>query len=238
MKLRHEHKYIRIVNDIKNEIVNGIILKEQRILSENEIRQKYDVSSTTARKSQDILRNMGLVESIQGKGTFIKNRRPIKYNLEKILSFTRIMEHENRKASAIILEKRLLTDFDIYHKHLKLNQGDKVLKLRRLRFGDKIPMVLDNRYININNFPDIIDKDLCKSLYSIYEDYGLILQRARQTLEIAYLNEEDAKLLHCKTSDPAFLIKGLTYTEENVLIEYEESYYNSKEYRFIVEAYI
>jgi GntR family transcriptional regulator len=238
MILNYEPKYMQIANEIKKSIDMGLIDKDQRILSENEIRKKYKVSSTTARKSIDTLKQLGLIESIQGKGTYIRDRKSIDRNLEKILSFTRIMERVNRKASGVILEKKLITEYGIYHKRLELDENDNILKLKRLRYGDGIPYMLDCRYINIKKCPNIEDKDLSNSLYAIYEEYGIKLLRAVQTLQMAYLSEENAKLLHVKTSDPAFLLIGITYSADNKPIEYEESYYNAQEYKFIVEAYI
>ncbi len=238
MKQSFEPRYIKIVNEIQNKINSGSFKVDQRVPSENEIKKMYNVSSTTARKSLDTLRNMGLIESIQGKGTFVRNRKLIKKNLKSILSFTRTMQEQNREASAKILEKTILFDKDIYHEKLGLDAGDPVLKLRRLRFGDGIPLVIDNRYINIKSCPDIVEKDLTKSLYKIYDEYELKIIREKQTIGIGYLDETDAKLLKCKTSDPVFSMTCVTYSEEDSPLEYEESYYKGKEFSFTVEATI
>ena len=229
-------KYVLIVNDIKDEIENGELAVKQRVSSENEIKNKYNVSTTTARKSLDVLRNMGLIESVQGRGSFVRNGKQINKNLQKILSFTSTMQMENSKASAIVLEKEILLGNDIFHKKLGLKKEDPVLKLRRLRFGNDKPLVIDNRYINIKFCPNIIEKDLSQSLYEIYEGYNLKLLRETQIIEIGNLTKKDAKLLNCKVNDPAFFLHCIVYTLNDVPLEYEESFYKGKEFRFIVEA--
>ena len=65
----HTPKYISIAEEINEKIDSGMNVGE-RIYSEKEIMEKYSVSSTTARKSLEVLRNGNIIERIQGKGTF------------------------------------------------------------------------------------------------------------------------------------------------------------------------
>jgi GntR family transcriptional regulator len=230
----HTPKYISIAEEINEKIDSGMNIGE-RIYSEKEIMEKYGVSSTTARKSLEVLRNGNIIERIQGKGTFVLNKKVVR-SLRKIVSYTENMKKQNIKPTIEVIEKKVLTDYSEFHKKLQLSPGDKVLKLKRIRFGNGIPLVLDYRYINLKYCPDIFDKDLNTSLYKLYEQYNIKIAHAKQYLELSFLNGEDAKLLNCKKGDPVIYIEGLLSLENFTPIEYETNFWNGRIFKFQFEA--
>jgi len=230
----HTPKYISIAEEINSKIDAGMSIGE-RIYSEKEIMEKYGVSSTTARKSLEVLRNGNIIERIQGKGTFVLNKKVLR-SLRKIISYTENMEKQNIKPSIKVLEKVILGGYTEYHKKLQLSPGDKVLKLKRIRYGDDIPLVIDYRYINLKYCPDIFEKDLSSSLYKIYEQYNIKIAHAKQYLEMSFLNGADAKLLNCKKGDPAIFIEGILSLENLVPVEYEVNFWNGRIFKFQLEA--
>ena len=232
----YKPKYIQLVETLRKDINSEELQNGDKLLSENELKRKYSVSSTTVRKCIDILRHEGLITRVQGIGTFI-NKPHIKRSLEKILSFTKNMEQVGLRPSTRVLEKKVVDASDKYAEKLSVEAGEKILRLRRLRFGDNIPMLLETRYINRKFCHDIEQHDLGDSLYDIYRQaYGITLVKAKQNLKIAFLAEREAKLLHCKAGAPAFLVTGVTYSDHDEPIEYEESLYRGDEYEFFVEV--
>ena len=232
----YKPKYIQLVEIIKKDIFSNKLQGGDKLLSENELKRKYNVSSTTVRKCIDILRHDGLIKRVQGVGTFI-SKPHVKRSLEKILSFTKNMEQVGLEPSTQMLEKKVISAGEKYSEKLNVRPEDSILRLIRLRFGNKVPMLLETRYINLKYCPDIYDKDLSDSLYAIYQHfYNVRLTNAQQNLKIVFLKEREAKLLGCDVSAPAFLVTGVTYSEHEEPIEYEESLYRGDEYEFFVEV--
>ena len=62
-----------IVDDIKNEIVHQKLRPGDRLPSERELAEKYGLSRIPVREALKTLAQMGLVETLHGKGTFIKS---------------------------------------------------------------------------------------------------------------------------------------------------------------------
>ncbi len=230
----HTPKYIKIAENIRQEIDSNLSVGE-KTYSEKEIMDKYGVSSTTARKALEVLRNEKIVERIQGKGTFVIHKKVMR-SLRKIVSFTENMERQNIIPSTKMLEKEILNDYTKYHKKLQLSPGDKILKLKRLKFGNGVPLAIDYRYINLKYCPDIFEKDLNSSLYKIYSHYNIKIAHSTQYLELVFMDKENAKLLNCKTGDSAIYIEGLLSLENYELIEYEENLWNGRICRFQFEA--
>jgi GntR family transcriptional regulator len=229
-------KYLQLVDIIRSDILSGRLKEGDKLLSENEMKQKYDVSSTTVRKCIDILKNEGLISRYQGVGTFIKAKH-VERSLKKVLSFTKNMEQVGLIPSTDVLEKKVISGFGKYLEKLELEEGMSLLRLKRLRYGSGIPMLLETRYINLQYCPNITDQDLSGSLYQIYEEgYGIKLLGAKQHLRIVFLTEEEARLPHCGKSNPAYLVTGVTFSDGMVPMEYEESLYRGDEYEFFVEV--
>jgi multiple sugar transport system substrate-binding protein len=67
----HE-RYERFVQELRNEIVAGVIQPGEFILPENTLSQKYEMSRVSIRKALDELVNEGLIEKIAGKGNRVK----------------------------------------------------------------------------------------------------------------------------------------------------------------------
>ncbi|BBF45051.1 transcriptional repressor of arabinoside utilization operon, GntR family [Lachnospiraceae bacterium KM106-2] len=65
-------KYLILKDDIKQDIMSGIIKPGDKIASENELALQYDVSRHTVRKALSILQNEGYLETEHGRGTYCK----------------------------------------------------------------------------------------------------------------------------------------------------------------------
>jgi GntR family transcriptional regulator len=230
----HTPKYVSIAEEIMEKINSGMNVGE-RIYSEKEIMDKYGVSSTTARKSLEVLRHGNIVERIQGKGTFVINKKVFR-SLRKIISYTENMKKQGIVPSTKVIEKKILTKYTEYHKKLQLSPGDSVLKLKRVKYGDGIPLVVDCRYISLKHCPDIYKKDFNISLYELYEQYNIKIAHSKQYLELSLLNETDAKLLNCKKGDPVIHMEGMLSLEDFTPVEYENAQWNGVICGFQFEA--
>jgi GntR family transcriptional regulator len=64
--------YVQVADDIQARIKRKEILPNRPIPSEPRIVQEYGVARGTARKAIEVLRERGLVETVPGRGTFVK----------------------------------------------------------------------------------------------------------------------------------------------------------------------
>ncbi|MFE3145900.1 GntR family transcriptional regulator [Streptomyces sp. NPDC059218] len=70
MRLRHHD----IADDLRQQITTGRIQPSERLPSEADLADQYQVSTVTLRRALAVLQSEGLVEKIHGKGNFV--RRP------------------------------------------------------------------------------------------------------------------------------------------------------------------
>ena len=63
-------KYFQLMEDLKEQIISGKIKAGEKLPSENELSQNYQVSRQTVRKALAILQNAGYIYAEHGRGTF------------------------------------------------------------------------------------------------------------------------------------------------------------------------
>lgn len=68
-------KYLQIAGHIRDQIERGELAPGAEVPSEREIATTWNVARPTATKAVSVLRQQGLVESRQGTGTFVRDRR-------------------------------------------------------------------------------------------------------------------------------------------------------------------
>lgn len=94
--------YDQLVDILVNEI-NTKLKTNEKMMSEREICQKYDVSRTTVRLALSELENMGYIYKRHGKGTFVAALSQGKQNLMDNYSFTDQMRESGKAPQTKVL---------------------------------------------------------------------------------------------------------------------------------------
>lgn len=76
-------KYFQLMEDLKEQIISGKIKAGEKLPSENELSQNYQVSRQTVRKALSILQNAGYIYAEHGRGTFCSELLRHTHNSEK-----------------------------------------------------------------------------------------------------------------------------------------------------------
>ncbi|MCX7884493.1 MAG: GntR family transcriptional regulator [Caloramator sp.] len=94
MKENKKTLYSKIVQDLVEKIEKGEIVKGQRLPTEKELMEFYDVSRITAKRALEELKNMGLIYRKKGHGSFL-NEIASKEEIYKQNFISMIMPYEN-----------------------------------------------------------------------------------------------------------------------------------------------
>lgn len=151
------------------------------IPSERELMATYDVSRATVRKAIESLVADGLLQRIQGKGTFVA--KPRVESMLHLASFSQEMLSRGLTPSTRLLrvdEERPPAEVA---RALDLGSRGVAWRIDRVRLADETPMAIEQGWYPRAALPGLDTEDLTGSLYSLFATrYGLVIDAAEQTL--------------------------------------------------------
>jgi DNA-binding GntR family transcriptional regulator len=109
-------KYLQLANSIVSAIEVGKIKKDDVLPSINELTYEYDISKETVEKGYKHLKKIGVLESVHGKGYYIKSIE-VKQKLKVFLLFNKLSAHKKIIYDAFVqaLGDQATIDFHIYN---------------------------------------------------------------------------------------------------------------------------
>ena len=97
--------------------------------------------------------------------------------------------------------------------------------------------MLERLTLPAERFPEVERFDLSRrSVYEIFEkEYGIVVVRARQSLEPVAATEYESELLEVELGSPMMLERRLAFDENDQPVEYGRDLYRGDRFRFVTE---
>jgi GntR family transcriptional regulator len=224
--------YYQIQRALMEKIQSGELSEGDPLASEEELSRAYQVSRMTARQALHGLKTNGYAYSEKGRGTFV-SRPKLEKNILHLQGFTEDMRQRGMKPSSRLLEQAVVAATDDLMEKLKLDEGEKVMRLRRLRLADGIPMALEESHVPLHHFPGLDRIDFGKqSLYhTLRERYGVRVGYADETIEALPATREESELLTIPRKASVLSIRRIILTAQETPIESACSRYRGDRYR-------
>jgi GntR family transcriptional regulator len=140
-------RYLTIYQDIKDKIKSGEFAPGEKLKTEKEYQEIYQVSRDTVRKAFAKLKNEELIVKKTAVGSFVKYNKS-NYTLTKLESFTEQMQDRGIEplSELVSIELGKPSKEHIYKK-LGMENEDKCYKITRIRKGDGNPMAYEITYV-------------------------------------------------------------------------------------------
>lgn len=229
--------YYQIQRALMEKIQSGALSEGDPLASEEELSRTYQVSRMTARQALHGLKVNGYAFSEKGRGTFV-TRPKLEKNIMHLQGFTEDMRQRGMKASSKLLEQSVTAASGELSEKLRVQVGDPVMRLRRLRLADGTPMALEESHIPLRRFPDLDHIDFSRnSLYSaLREKYGVHVGYADEIIEALPATREEAELLTIPSRASILSITRIILTTEESPIEAACSRYRGDRYRALIRV--
>jgi DNA-binding GntR family transcriptional regulator len=145
--------YQQIADDVRQRILDGALRAGDRLPTEVDLMAEYGVSRIVVRNAVEILKNEGLVSKEQGRGTFVRDRRPPErrisgdlYGKRPVASpMKRATEAEGRR-SEWDYTTRITTATQAIAERLGIAPEDQVVRTNYTFFADGTPVKLSTSY--------------------------------------------------------------------------------------------
>ena len=197
--------YQQLIDEISGMIFQGRLKEGERLMTESELSQEYGISRITVRKAIEYLVEEGVLIKKQGIGTFVAQKK-LKRNMDVFMGFSRSCELDGKKPGTTLLTAELIRPDAKDKERLKLRGGEKVLKIRRIRLTDDVPVIIEE-----NHFPQkyafLMGEDLESSIYGKLEEHGIVMGGGNRRISICRATEEEAQILGVEPGDPLLIMQ-------------------------------
>ncbi|MDZ7658292.1 GntR family transcriptional regulator [Fodinibius sp.] len=215
---------------LKQEIESGALTSDEKLPSENELSQKFDVSRVTVRRALQTLENEQLIYRCQGLGSFVTDQRTHR-SFSILNDFTEELEGSGLEASSKLIsfeqvdisdQKDLLSYLDIENKKI-------AVQLERVRLGDGEPIAYDITWMPIFYGQLIEGYNLEEAtIFKILEDeFDIPIEKGCYRIEASMADESLAEHLKVDPQTPLLLMNRISYTIGEKPVYYQKRYYRN-----------
>lgn len=228
--------YLQIENDIKEKISTGEYQAGQMLPSENKYCEMYQVSRVTVRNAITDLVDQGILIRRHGKGTFVEKQK-IQNNLIKFQGFTSTCRENHITINTHILCvcKQEASLYDI--RTLDLEEGDDVIYIKRIRYADNQPVIIEHVHLPYKQFSFLLDENLeNRSLYAtIEEKTGMNPENycfANLCIEASAATPEESLFLDIPSGSPLFILKEVVISETGAPVHWTKQIMSGNNFKF------
>ena len=166
--------YQQIYDEIKDAIEKGVYAPKERIPSELELAEQYDVSRITVRRAVEELCSDGYLVKQQGRGTFVStphiNRQ---FHASTLQTFTALCAGNGMKAGAHVIDRQIVPARQNEMEFFGLQKDALLLHIKRVRTADGEPIFEENIFVPFDAYRELLTADLeDKSIFAEVERVG------------------------------------------------------------------
>lgn len=223
--------YHQLYEILRSDIVAGAWRPGDVLPPESELVERYQVSRTTVRQVLDMLTNEGLIFRQQGRGTFVAHPT-VEQTLVRIVNFTEDMRMRGSEPSSRVLFSGLVPAPPDIAEKLHIEPEQEIARLERLRLADGEPMGVEESHLVHRYCRGILQGDFeTHSLReALAQDYGIRWTHASQSIRAILAPRDRADLLGIQPRSPLLFIERVSYSQDNVPIEFLRIYYRADRY--------
>lgn len=226
--------YIKIHDAIKKDIDEGVWLIGDRLPSERDLADHFEVSRMTLRQAVTLLVEEGILERRVGSGTYVASHR-VRDKMRGTTSFTEIVHSQGKTPSSKLIsyQRQLASDTEI--KELQLEASDYVIRMERIRYADNIPLVFEVASIPEKFIKDMKRDEITEHFFKTLVSHGFEIGKSRQTIYAKTASERVASYLSVSRGHAILALTQVSYFSNGNPFEYVRSQYVGDRFEFYLE---
>lgn len=213
--------YLRMQEDLLRRVQSGEWRPGELLPSENALAAEYGVSVGTARKAIEELADRRLLVRQRGRGTTVGMHT----HREEVLRHYRLVsgtgERVNQDTSYLDVTPARASAAEA--KALGINRGTAVTRVRRLRFYQKQPVVIEHLTLREDLLPGIgtlIDATRPEVLYAVLErQFHIIIGKVQEKVTAVRAEAPDVELLGVELGEPMLQIERIAFDLRSLAVE-------------------
>jgi len=235
-----EPLYVQLREALRAEIEERGLRPGDRLPTEAELEQRYGVSRSTIRQAVGDLEVEGLVERVQGKGTFVAAAKI--QHVPVLTSFTELLRSQGYAPTHRPLDSAEVVAPTAVCQELGLNEGTRCRYLERLLVADGEPVGLSKTWLPLpvlGAHDERIVRGVLegRSLYELLAECSpeLTPRQGVETIQPVLAGESESRLLGCEIGTALLQIRRRTRTSADLPLEWTQLAFVPGRYEYRVE---
>jgi GntR family transcriptional regulator len=222
--------YLRVYEEIVARIASGSSGRGGRLPPERVFSEELGVSRATVRRALAALEADGLIESVQGRGTFLTR---LVEPANTLVSFTQLARSLGARPTSEVLLAHVRAATIDEGERFRIAPGSEVFELRRLRKMDSLPVAIGSDVVPLALAPSLPDHDwAAASLYEVLTASGSRPVRSDSSIEARATSAHEAPHLGVPDGAPVLDTETATYAVDGRLVDFGRIVYRGDRYRF------
>ena len=230
--------YYQLQEILRDKIENGVWKSGDLLPTEIDLCKQFDVSRITVRKALQQLRMEGIIDRLPGRGTTVAQPKVREFVLMSVNGSYADLGTTGKKNDFFtkVLESNIIIAPEKVRAKLKLKTGEKVTKLKRIRYVNGEPLFWGTGYIPYKVCPTFIENDFKnRSFFEILNhDYGISPDHTVRTIEMELATNRETNYLEVIPGTPIYIMQSVTFMEDGLPFEYSRYFFRGDRVKFIV----
>ena len=210
---------------LTEEIRTGALPPGARLPTEPLLMARFAAGRHSIRRALAELEAQGLVRTLQGSGTYVREAGVLDYRLSDRTRFSENLLGQGREPSGRVLQAAEEPAADWVAQALRLPVGEPVVHAMRIGLADGVPVNLSHGYYPARRFPGMLAaREEGLGVTAIYARHGVHdYRRAASTVLARLPSAEEAALLEQPASQPVLVVRKVDADLAGIPIGFSES---------------
>ena len=196
---------------LREQIMRGLYQPKSILPKEDDLCVFFGVSRITVRRALADLKEQGLVERLQGRGTFVSSKLPGAHPFES-MNFVEALKKRGQETQVKVLSVEIKQPPGTVALQLQLSSGAQAVYCGRLRHIGKMPLMVTEAWVPLMFGKDVTATQLKKRpLYDILLAQGIVFGRVIEEITAVSADPNYANLLRTGVGMPLLRVTRLVY---------------------------
>lgn len=223
--------YLRLKQFILRHVVSGHWPPLSRVPSENELVEQFGVSRMTVNRALRELTDAGVLNRIQGVGTFVAGPKAESAMFEVRNIGEDIRARGETHTVQVLLNESVEARAGVTS-HFGLPAGSRLFHTRLLHSANGKPVQLEDRFVNPAVAPEYLGIDLSEETPHQYLMRTAPLERAEHVIEAEVASKRLATPLQVTPGSPLLVLTRRTWSRQR-MVSYVRLIHPASRHRFV-----
>lgn len=220
----------QISEELRTRIRSGQLPVGSRLPPESTLMAQFGVARGTVRRALRTLNEQGVVQTLRGKGTYVRSGRPEPSIGQTLVGLSEALSYSEKSLTTTVLAQEVVPAPAYPQFPARLDPDESLLFLDRVRSLDDAPVARLKNWVRLRLAPGIEATDFtCTALFTALEQTATSrVTSGRRTFE-AVLGESDiAASLNISSIVPLLFLTQVTYLDSGEVVECSDVWMDSQ----------